>query len=489
MTPVECQSSAKKIVRLRHLARYNVLLCVSCGYCVLPNAIDRHLKSIHRSPWYERRKHVKAVEQLQLASWEDVIYPGPDSPPIPGLPVLSGHICIRSGCQHLCATLKRMQAHWTVEHSRANQQPKEERSRPVKLQTFFRGGGLRYFVVTSKAHVYSPEPSSSPELGFPMQLARVLPITNCSETTMDWLLTKEFHDRSFISVLPAKSTRHTWRDNMLQVGAARDFLRYAMLSVTANHVAFEYPESRRLYRSEADRYRNLAIQNLPAYTEIAVEQDNLFEYFNFQRLMTLCYMSKAQQSRLEGGCRCAVSEQIIPEWVSVQRQGRKTIWKHRGGGRISSSMHAPMMFHSVYMLPAPGVSCNPDDHHLQALEIALPLLSDVETDVSCLEALQMLRRVWELPFWESVTSFRDMALMWTARVSDKYVALLQSREPASLIVFAHYCVLWKLAEPDYWYMKGHAERILMTIAWSLSSEHQHLISWPMDMLLSGNMME
>lgn len=60
---------------------------------------------------------------------------------------------------------------------------------------------------------------------------------------MDWLLAKDFFDYSWSTVLPCKSIKASWRDQVLQDSSPIDVLRYAMLGVTASRVAFEYPAS------------------------------------------------------------------------------------------------------------------------------------------------------------------------------------------------------------------------------------------------------
>ncbi|EME45633.1 hypothetical protein DOTSEDRAFT_79559 [Dothistroma septosporum NZE10] len=467
---------------LRNLVPFQVLLCVQCGYCVLPRALDRHLKCIHNMGWVERRGHMEEVQGLELVSSEDVTYPHPDSQPVRGLPILQGHACGAPGCHHLCMTRKRMQAHWTSKHAKSTKTSERARSRLVKMQTFFRGSGLRYFrVAHDSKHNVSAQPTSDADSNLP--LARD-PSGGDEDTDIEWLLIKKFHEHSFLSVRPTKSTRQSWRDQMLQVGASIGFLRYAILSITASHVAYEHPDVRWMYGPQADRYRELATKSLFDPSAPAVKQENFFEYFNLQRLMTLCHISKTQLTQWEDCLSASAEQPVLPEWISVQRSGRALIWQHRGNGRVVEAMHGPgsCLYHDVYLLPETGVSHNPSDVYLRTLETDFASSSDFAVDESCLEALRMLRRVWEVPYRGQLVSFRDMALMWTARIPDTYVDLVKNHDPAALIILAHYCVLWSMCEDSFWYMKYHAARMLLVASRSLHLEMEDWIAWPLYMV-------
>lgn len=143
-TAVRRVGQEKHELSLYYIPQHRILLCGPCGYCVLFRALDRYLKVIHHLPTAERERHLNASRQCDLAELEDIIYPDGQSRPISGLPVYSGYTCAFEGCQHLCVARKRMQAHWRVHHNDL----RPFRCKRAQIQTLFRGNSLRYFAVT-----------------------------------------------------------------------------------------------------------------------------------------------------------------------------------------------------------------------------------------------------------------------------------------------------------------------------------------------------
>ena len=117
---------------------------------MLPQALDRHLKSIHYLSRAERKPYVDKARRLGLANLQNVIYPEPGSNPISGLPTSNGYARDFEACGYPSVTAKRMQAHWRTAHPQARG-VEGFRCRSVGLQTFFRGSSLQYFIVGDSA--------------------------------------------------------------------------------------------------------------------------------------------------------------------------------------------------------------------------------------------------------------------------------------------------------------------------------------------------
>ncbi|KAK3699763.1 transcription factor [Vermiconidia calcicola] len=464
-------ATPKRKLQLRHAPKNRVLVL-------------HHLASGERAP------HVEKARGLDVAkNAEDVVYPAPEDPPIPGLPVFKGYTCEAPHCDYLCVTGKRMQAHWRTNHARLYQAHGVKRccSRQCTLQTFFHGINLKYFIVADCGNVNICRRSSPSTESPDPSLQRSLPGLDVYATSIEWLLAKQFSGDSYSTVLPVIGSKDSWRDQMLQISASYRFLRYAMLSVTANHIAFECPESRQRYGCEADRFRGEAIKALSACIPTK-ESENFFAAFNFTRLMVLCSLARVQLSRLEGRDEPLGAKSILPDYIRVQQYGRALVWPLRGGGRIVDAMQGPpKRLYATELMPESNMIYNPYDAGLQTLALALQALADSEDGVNvdsiCLEALHLLRRIWAIPYRDNVTGFRDATLMWTARVTKRYLDLVEAHDPVALVIFAHFCMLCSCSEERYWYMKGLAESILSSIAPVLGPQWHAWIAWPISVVL------
>lgn len=137
---------------LQYNKRYQIVICTACQYAIQPAAIARHLKETHAIHRHHRRPYTDYVATLPLSHPSQLIDKGTsarqvvsedDDFPVPGLPVISGLQCLSPDCGHLCASVKRMQNHWLVDHQTSGFAALDWQS--VPLQTFFRGNLLRYF--------------------------------------------------------------------------------------------------------------------------------------------------------------------------------------------------------------------------------------------------------------------------------------------------------------------------------------------------------
>jgi hypothetical protein len=69
--------------------------------------------------------------------------------------------------------------------------------------------------------------------------------------------------------------------------------------------------------------------------------------------------------------------------------------------------------------------------------------------------------------------------IWPARVSQDYLNLLKERDPAALVVLAHYCLLLEPLESN-WYMSGFRKKLLTRIYNQLDEEWRQWLQWPLE---------
>jgi hypothetical protein len=69
--------------------------------------------------------------------------------------------------------------------------------------------------------------------------------------------------------------------------------------------------------------------------------------------------------------------------------------------------------------------------------------------------------------------------IWPAKVSQDYLDLLKERDPAALVLLAHYCLLLEPLESN-WYMSGFRKRLLTRIYNQLDDEWRQWLQWPLE---------
>jgi len=101
---------------------FDILICIPCGVVIMPGksgGVDGHLEFTHHSKAEKfplstssRRKLSQLHRGRILNSMPQT--PGPDSNPVPHLPVLEGLYCL--DCPYICRALATMERHARSEH-------------------------------------------------------------------------------------------------------------------------------------------------------------------------------------------------------------------------------------------------------------------------------------------------------------------------------------------------------------------------------------
>jgi len=462
---------------LRYLPDHRVILCTTCAFCVLPNALARHLKDLHHLTKVQRQPYLDTASRLDIAEQDDVVYPERDSPPIPELQILDGLACNAKSCLHLCVTQKRMQAHWRVEHpSGTSDRDGSNRGMPVRLQTFFRGNNLRYFIVSDGAVTKQLVVASK------AVLTGTAPTSDFFQAETDWLLLRHFHEETFHTLsLCSKQAQDAWRGRILQSCATHVFLRHAVLSITASHVASKSIDVRNVYAQHASSYLNTAMDRMSDAGGVTAE--NFFAILTFCRLMTVCCLAGLQRARTRLDNTSLTATSAMPKWVAIQRQGISFLWPHRRYISLDASQEPSPRLLDLTSMDQAIYASDAFDSHLKAL---LPLVTESQqpNDIASNAALQELRRLWAATSADRL-SYRDGALLWSVRVPTAYWDAVQSDDPAALIVLAHFCVLWRMSEDDNWYARGHAQALLENVRARIDPALCGWLAWPMKSLTMG----
>ena len=70
------------------------------------------------------------------------------------------------------------------------------------------------------------------------------------------------------------------------------------------------------------------------------------------------------------------------------------------------------------------------------------------------------------------------AMMWLWAVSDDLIPLLKVPSQEAVAIFAHFCILLKQYE-DQWWLRGWSEYLISRSYGILDEEHRSWIEWPM----------
>lgn len=491
------------------LPQYHVIVCTSCRFAVAPSAIPRHLKEIHGIQRAGRRPFVEFAAKFDIRDPEDVVFPEAAEFPIPALPILDGLRCTSPNCSYLCVAEKRMQSHWRSAHGSPGVPDVDWKHAP--LQTFFRGNLLRYFTTPSTNS--KPPPENGNHCRIPvrkdlrvtsldpdMQLRELtLPFLDtalgCHTTCTAGFILPPFeesllqHYRNFTSKTIATDveTEVMWGDALIHMAYHYDFLMNALLALTALHLAQSdevgMAADQRNYLLAANKFQDIAMAPFRAAVADA-NKSNCHAILAFTHLLVLyCFATEHHDENL-----LLVVEQrndITPLWLHFLRTGCAmlcSVWEVLEIGPVGALAAA---WEKQFDLPKAIdalILKNLDD----LLEVVPPPWSaDAWSDDECIEyrdaASYMAVAISCSKTMGQPWTAWDVLRIWPIRLRDQFMAMLAASHPGALILLAHYSVLLKNIE-DQWYFKGRATKMIQEIATRLEPKWHKFIEKPLKLV-------
>lgn len=472
---------------LHYLPAHRVLICKECRYAIQPSAISRHLKELHHIYRSDRQEYMEYVQALDLADPGDIVLPEPHEAPVPFLPTEIGLACGVDGCSHLCITVKRMKNHWATVHSGVGADGAQWRS--VHLQTFFRGNQLRYFIVCQSSTPTS-EPERSSELdseASPIETDKpAAPFYDPDWSPYDLELLENFKNSTVLDLCQNLENKQIWQTTIPQLAYHHSFLKHGILACSALHLAYLQPSERRRYQLTAACHQSKA---LPEFrTAIASPtEENCNALIAFSQLLIIhCFAAEEQDENLL--LVRGKHESGLPDWLQIIRGSCtifSSIWKFVKTGPL-----APILMERMFAERLPLIPENPE--HARRLQhlIKLPFFRKRSiTERLAQEYVSPIPGAFlELSVAFSKTqAARECGVftlstalhIWPAKVSQDYLDLLKERDPAALVLLAHYCLLLEPLESN-WYMSGFRKRLLTRIYNQLDDEWRQWLQWPLE---------
>jgi hypothetical protein len=470
---------------LHYLPSHRVLICKECRYAIQPAAISRHLKTIHHIYRTDRQAIMEYVLTLDLADPGDVVPPEPHEAPVPFIPTESGLACNANGCSHLCITAKRMKSHWSTRHSDTDLDLDADQWRPVELQTFFRGNQLRYFAVCILSTV-TPQSESNSELDSGNSNLETDTLESPSSVESDWStedlgLLEHFKTSTYLDVAQNPETRMLWRTAIPQLAFSHAFLMHGILACSALHLAHLNPSEKQRYNFASARHQGEA---LPAFRLAIADpnEDNCNALLAFSNLLIIHSFASEEQDEhllLVG----ATQDSGMPDWLKIVR-GSCAIFQ-RVWHVVVSGPFKPLVMHEIDEERLPDVSESPEYIRRLGLLISFPFPGEDQPETSkthlafATTLLQLSRAFRKADAAGPILTIRTAVYSWPAQVTQDYLDLLAERHPAALILLAHYCILLRPLESQ-WYMSGIRKRLITRIYRQLDEKSRHWLQWPLE---------
>ncbi|KAL9609952.1 MAG: hypothetical protein Q9167_005304 [Letrouitia subvulpina] len=505
---------------LEYNSKYSLLICRKCQYAIQKNALESHLLR-HKIYRGDRKRLLSSITRLDLLEPHDVPLPAPGSPPIDGLPILSGYCCTAERCRHLTASSKRMKRHWSEIHGLDGSVPLSSFARPVKLQTFFRGTKVRYFEVTSptvplvntdddgddddgeaacdeEGHnaipvVLSPQPSVPAPPGI---IQGPSPVDFNLET-----LTYFYHFSTITSLtLPGaehpQSAKQYWQTHVVLRALEQRWLMCGLLAISAHHLVSlaENTTTKQIHRDRGVQFFSEFSTGLGQITGCVLDLGaaKVEEEIKQTGEQIRCLLYCAQWPLADDGfdrelaapCQLLSIMSTVRGCVVPDSTLRHSGIRNDGRG-CQKELVVEGILHTRDSLHAENPHTNSSNNNSPSM--LLNLLSELPFRISeglgrpdssqdvfaTLSAISTVIECCDISFAcdEAAAAWQGVAT-WLVNVLDHFNQMVQRHNPAALVVLAHWAaILVKRAERvGCWFLKGLAKIVVLQVARQLSAK-------------------
>ena len=515
---------------LEYNPKYCLLICRECQYAIQKNALESHLLR-HKIYRGDRQRLLASIAHLDLLEPHHVPLPVPGSPPVDGIPVLSGYRCTSGGCGHLTASSKRMKRHWSEVHGLGGSVPTlSSFAVSVKLQTFFRGTQVRYFEVASSITTQfnadhnvdnrignyqqngNHEEYEEDPIGAITTMAPAAPpaapihlpsppghTQNPPSTSFDLDTLTYFHH--FLTVtsfsLPgtkdSQSAAQYWQMHVIQRALQRHWLMSGLLAISAHHMGTLANDlmTKRIHHERETQFSCEFSTGLGQITdrdqnfeaaEVFEEARQTGEHI---RSLLHCAQWALAESMLNydtvGSCqlqsimstiRGCVAPNVGMQDTNNELDGGIFGPARRGMHTVSSSEGGSIRMKSTSNNKPPSALLN----HLHVLPFriaeAVGPPEDAQDVFATVSAVATLVECCNISFAsEEVGAVWQGVATWVSEVPEHFNQMVSRHRSASLVVLAHWAaVLVKRAEQvGCWFLRGAAKIILLQVARQLST--------------------
>lgn len=303
-----------------------------------------------------------------------------------------------------------------------------------------------------------------------------------SFTMNDLILLHHWSVVTSLSMVNTPGADHIWQTVMVQVGSQNPYVMQGIFSLTALHLAYLDPPNKHTLMVAAAQYHNRALRDFQ--TRICNVDDHDSDALFASASINIFYVIAAFGNLYHGDANesSAIRRARIlgEEWIALIRGVNGLV--QQIGERVRAGPLSPLLSLGNWEELDPDTTTVPYDAEIQSLRSIWAGSTDAPVYD---ESLYLLRKCWA---W--TTQFRNFPghvppqlashpdwgynrswsgpFIWLSLAPDAYFLRLQQRQPAALLLFAHFGGLSAGLE-GYWWMEGWGKNIVLAAADTLGS--------------------
>lgn len=298
-----------------------------------------------------------------------------------------------------------------------------------------------------------------------------------------------FHHWSFytsVSIINVRQIDHNWQKLVPEVAFRSGYVMHSILSLTALHVAYLHPAKKPESMLVAAQHHSKALDGFREDIGhvCAENSDSLF----VNAVLTFFYAFLTFGNLFDSidSTRAARTSRILgADWIPLFRGVRIVLEPVYEWVRLGPLVSMLDIANFGDIDPDTEQTASPFNMHIAHIR---EIWQDHEYAVVYNETLHLLRKcqVWSLQFevpeaehnpdWGYNRSW-SAPFVWLSLVSERYIVLLNQRQPPALVIFAWYGAFLHFRD-HHWWMEGCGRRIVDAVDECLGPYWDPWTKWP-----------
>jgi hypothetical protein len=287
-----------------------------------------------------------------------------------------------------------------------------------------------------------------------------------------------------LTIVNTPGVDHIWQTVMVQVGSRNPYVMQGIFSLTALHLAYLDPPKKHILMAAAAQYHNRALRDFQARICNVDHHDS--DALLASASINIFYVIAAFGNLYHGDANESVASRrahiLGEEWIAVVRGVNQLLQQIGDRVRVGPLSSLLSLGNWEELDPDTDAITVPHDAEMQSLRSTWAGSSDAPVYD---ESLYLLRKCWAWttqfrnfpghvmpqlashPDWAYNRSW-SAPFIWLSLAPDGYFLRLQQRQPAALLLFAHFGGL-SAGLQGYWWMEGWGKNIVVAAAETLGS--------------------
>lgn len=314
-------------------------------------------------------------------------------------------------------------------------------------------------------------------------------VTSPTDQERDWVADMElmhhYCTTAYMTMPRAAEVGRTWQVDAVNAALKDTYLLHMIMSFSAFHLAHLNPSRRHQYSYAAARHQNLGICGMRASLS-RLGEHNCHPLFMTSSLLVIVAFAAMTMHASDPLDERPNLDDLIEIYVLLK--GMKT---------LLSSWEPTIQagpFHALFELSNNNITTTDvptlpfwDDAVGRLERLRRPLAERIALLPSHIGACidhELVHLIDLARYCVNTSSDPELRFvtMWPIDASDTFVQMLKDKEPASLVVLAHYCVVVQEATSRNWFTRGWAPKLLRAIRNSLPPHYTDLVIWPLEQI-------